>query len=145
MITLEPLLELLELPRYITIGVPIIIALAVVSFLFRKQIVLLYGIFRKQIKDLYVSNPIVVVSIATGVLLCVIGLARVFFIDASIEEALKVEVGGKSEAYICLQRAISDPFLIIGVIGMIVGVVLAFVNPKQLQDRSHDSPQKPKE
>jgi hypothetical protein len=90
-----------------------------------------------------VCNPIMLVGIATGFLLSIIGLARVFFIKASFEEALVVRVGGKSEGEIIFERAISDPFLIIGVVGIIAGIILAFVLPTQQQDKSHDVPQEP--
>jgi len=52
------------------------------------------------------------------------------FIKVSLAEALAVK-RDISEGEIYFQRAISDPFLSVGAVGIIVGAVLAFTLPPQ--------------
>ena len=69
-------------------------------------------------------NPHANLAFFIGVVLCVIGFVRVFFVEASLGEAFAVGFGGRSVGEIYFQRAISEPFLIIGVIAIIIGAYL---------------------
>ena len=65
-----------------------------------------------------------------GVVLSAIGLARVFFMETTFQEGFMV-FQGKSDDEILFQRALTDPFLIIGVVGIIAGVILAGCMPRK--------------
>ena len=76
-------------------------------------------------------HPAVVAISIIGVVLIAIGLARVFFMQATLEEGLMVGFGGRSESEMLFQRSLADPFLIIGVVGIIAGVIHAGCMPRK--------------
>ena len=92
-----------------------IIAIPVVVFLFRK-------------------NPPVLIALVVGILLFFIGLLRV---------SVEIDIGGGGE--MILQRVISDPFLIIGVIGIVVGTILGYTLHKQDQGQKKEIEKKEQE
>ena len=66
-----------------------------------------------------------------GVVLSGIGLARVFLRKANFEEEVRLMIDANYVVEMLFQRALSDPFLIIGVVGIIAGAILAFMPFKQ--------------
>jgi len=68
------------------------------------------------------------IAVAAGILLCIGGLAQVFNADPTFAEFGRA-LGGANDADLYFRRAITNPFLLIGLVALVVGWIGIVSNP----------------